>query len=151
MDPALAHVLASVPLFTVPDALIAALRASRDARRLDPIERAYEAFCLDPGLGTPVYLTEGGRLLWDDDGTWGKTGTRADALAAIRVGAKKTGIDALLALMPPRPPTATTCPRCRGTGWDHVDGAPASWICPACAAVGWTDPSLPLDERVLAP
>lgn len=150
MDPALAHVLVSVPLFSLDASLLAALRACRAGRRPDAIEQAYDAFCLDPGLGPPTYLTADGRILWDDDGVWGKTGTRALALASIRVGAKKTGLDALLGLMPPRPPTATSCPRCRGTGWDHVEERQATWICPTCAAVGWTDPSLVLDELVLA-
>jgi hypothetical protein len=149
VDPALAHVLVSVPLFALDAALLAALRAWRDGRRTEAIEQAHDAFCLDPGLGTPTYLTADGRILWADLG-WGREGTRGDALAAIRVGARKTGIEALLRLMPPRPPSATICPRCRGTGWDHVEDRQAPWICPACGAVGWTDPSLPLDELVLA-
>lgn len=149
MDPALAHVLVSIPLFVLDEALLAALRGWRDCRVADPVERAFDAFCLDPGLGTPTYLTVDGRILWDDLG-WGTEGTRGDALASIRVGAKKSGIDALLALLPARPKAATTCRRCRGTGWDHVEERPAPWICPACAAVGWTDASLVLDERVLA-
>jgi len=80
----------------------------------DEVERAYDAFLLDPGMGPMVYLTADGRVLWDERG-WDGDGvvevTGVDARASLVVGARKTGLAALRALLPPAPAGAVVCLR----------------------------------------
>ncbi len=143
-------VLVSAPLVSIGPSLLEALRSQRQTNGLhDPIERAFDAFMLDPGLGPPVYLTSDGRFVWwDDDGGWGCRGTRADAFAAIRVGARKTGVIELLTLMPPRPNDASRCESCAGDGWEVIKGLVMPFLCGVCAGVGWTDTTGWLQEIV---
>lgn len=128
--------------FVVPADLLARLQDLRASRSPDDIERTHDAFLLDPGLGPPTYLAADGRILWDDD-MWGIEPTRGEAYAAIVVGARKTGLRDLLKLLPPRPPSATNCPDCKGTGRFTVGGAtrgeeqPSSLLCSACRGIGW--------------
>lgn len=140
-------ILVSAPLVSIGPSLLEALRSQRQENGLhDPIERAFDAFMLDPGLGPRVYLTSDGRFVWwDDDGYGGSgcRGTRADAFAAIRVGARKTGLVELMTLMPPRPNEASRCESCAGDGWDVMP-----FICRVCVGVGWTDTTGWLRESV---
>jgi hypothetical protein len=128
--------------FEVPADLLARLQDLRAGRAADDIERQYDAFLLDPGLGPPTYLAADGRVLWDDD-MWGVEPTRGEAYAAIVVGARKTGVRDLLKLLPPRPTSAQTCRDCKGSGRFAVGGAtrgeeqPSSLLCPACRGIGW--------------
>jgi hypothetical protein len=128
--------------FEVPDDLLARLQNLRAGRSADDIERAHDAFLLDPGVGPPTYLAADGRILWDDD-MWGVEPTRGEAYAAIVVGARKTGLRDLLKLLPPRPPSAASCRDCNGSGRFKVGGAspgdeqPSSLLCPACRGIGW--------------
>lgn len=143
--------IASEQFFDLPDPLREALEAHR-ARRAwrDPIEWEHDAFLLDPGLGPATYLTADGRILWDDDG-WGVQATRREVYAAVRAGARKTGISALLSLLPARPEDADSCARCEGTGrWTglrSVSGEPISICCPDCGSLGWLSSALDLSLR----
>jgi hypothetical protein len=128
--------------FEVPADLLTRLQNLRAGRAADDIERAYDAFLLDPGVGPPTYLAADGRILWDDD-RWGVEPTRGEAYAAIVVGARKTGVRDLLRLLPPRPPGAPTCRECGGGGRFKVGGPtigeeqPSLLLCPACRGIGW--------------
>jgi hypothetical protein len=128
--------------FQVTADLLARLRDLRASRPTDDIERAHDAFLLDPGLGPPTYLAADGRILWDDD-MWGVEPTRGEAYAAIVVGARKTGLRDLLKLLPPRPPGTPNCGECNGGGRFTVGGPssgeeqPSSLLCPACRGIGW--------------
>jgi len=128
--------------FEVPSDLLARLQNLRAGRAADDIERTYDAFLLDPGVGPPTYLAADGRILWDDD-MWGVEPTRGEAYAAIVVGARKTGVRDLLKLLPPRPPSAASCGECGGSGRFKVGGAtlgdeqPSSLLCPTCRGIGW--------------
>jgi len=153
-EPARRH-LVSVRLFELTPHLLSVLRERRDLGDRDEIMEAHDAFLLDPGLGPAVYLSSDGRILWDDDG-WGVVGTRADALAAILVGAKKTGILDLHRLLPARPATAVDCAECSASGWfvehgqlkDSYDRV-FSIVCATCAGLGWTALSTALTQSVL--
>src|SRR5450755_4763160 len=82
--------------FDVPPDLLEELRIVRARRdRRDEIERAHDAFLLDPGLGPATYLSAEGRILWDDDG-WGVEAKLGWAYAAIVTGARKLGLPSLL-------------------------------------------------------
>ena len=87
---------------------------------------------------------------------WGVRGTRAEAFAAVVVGAKKTGIGALRSLLPARHAGAMDCNSCSSTGWYDMqgqlrdsEGKPFSIICSTCAGLGWVDASIVLTESVL--
>jgi hypothetical protein len=111
----------------------------------DEIEEAHDAFLLYPGMGPMLYLTADGRVLedgrgWDGDDIVELDGDRADV--AIAVGAKTTGINELLELLPPQPPDATTCAQCSGTRWSQLHpGVPHEFPCTACSARGWSKPA----------
>lgn len=144
-------IILSEKFFDLPDLLRKSLedqRAQRSGR--DPIEWGYNAFLLDPGFGPATYLTADGRILWDDD-AWGVQATRGEVYAALRVGARKTGIAALLTLLPARPEDADACARYDGTGrWSglrSVSGEAVSLCCPDCGSLGWYSPRLDLSRR----
>jgi len=105
----------------------------------------HDAFCLDDGLGPGWYLTREGSVLregtgWDDEPI--REATDSEGVRALVVGAKKTGITELLALLPARPPEAVTCTRCRGSRYGSVvSGLPADLeapriVCPDCNGLG---------------
>jgi hypothetical protein len=149
------RLLISVPLFRISPELLAALRSFQAGRGNDRVAEEHDAFMLDPGLGPATYLTSDGRILWDDD-LWDVPGTRAEAVASIFAGIRKTGIAALREILPVRPSDATDCGNCEGTGrWDahgrlkDVTGPSSSFICMECAGLGWKDPSVALTESVL--
>jgi hypothetical protein len=149
------RVLVSVELFQPSKELLSELREYRQVNGADDLMKTYDAFMLDPGLGPAIYLSSDGRIVWDDDG-WGVLGTRADALAAIRAGVNKTGVQRLLALLPSRESGSIDCPNCDATGrFDahgqlrDVSGQRFSIVCVTCAGLGWTAPSVVLTESVL--
>lgn len=131
--------------FAVSDALLSQLRAARVSagREPDIIEQRLSAFVLDPGLGPPVYLSVDGRVVWDGWYEWTKNApTERDAYASLIVGAKKTGVAALLDLLPRRPDDADDCLACAGTGWSDLlsaSGEPFQVICGVCRGLGWNE------------
>lgn len=103
---------------TVPQ-LAARYVAGMDASQQE-IEETLDAFLLDPGFGPMTYLTADGRVFFDNrtfEGTDPEFAVSLeDAVAALVVGAKKTGIPALLDLIPPFP-EGLDCPLCQGRRW----------------------------------
>lgn len=150
------RILVSAKLFQLNEGLLSELRDYRQkCHGADHLMKAYDAFMLDPGLGPAIYLSSDGRIIWDDDG-WGVVGTRAEGLAAIRAGAKKTGLQGLLGVFPSRTAASVDCPECDATGrFDahgqlvDVNGQRVSVVCTACAGLGWTAPTVHLTESVL--
>jgi hypothetical protein len=129
--------------FVISNPLLDELRAWRAGREIrDTVEEELDAYCMDPGLGPGWYLTADGRVLrdgrgWDDAPL--REATEAEAFRAIVVGAKKTGISSLLALLPPQPDGASPCKRCDGTRsaalGPHGNGP--RLVCPSCCGLGW--------------
>lgn len=150
------RIVVSAPLFQPSAELLAALKERRLVCGVDEITTAYAAFLLDPDLGPATYLTSDGRIVWDDDEMWGVVGNRGEVFAAVVAGAQKTGIVALLSLLPQRTPSAIDCERCSATGrfdfngqLQDVHGKAFSVVCMTCAGLGWTDPALALTDSVL--
>ena len=110
------------------------------------VEDAKDAFLLDPGMGPMTYLTGDGRVLkdhrsWDGDAL--REATLDDAIAALVVGAKKTGINGLLDLVPACPEDGSRCPRCEGERWDKpLREHGLEIICGLCRGRGWMTPVL---------
>lgn len=119
--------------------------AQRRRKEIDPVELELDAFLLDPGFGPPTYLTRDGRIVWDLGDFWDPIDpSPVNVYGAIAIGAKKTGVKALLDLLPKRPADAYDCPRCNGRGWSDGDGRlkdasnqPFLVVCGACASLGW--------------
>ena len=133
-----------VPMrFTIPELLLATLRAWRAERPSDPIEREHDAFCLDPGLGPAWFLTSDGRVLVDGtswDGEPLREAADAEACQTIVAGARKLGMPALLTLLPARPQRARTCPHCNGERYSSVLPGHAEaprFLCQVCDGLGW--------------
>ena len=135
--------------FVLPAALLAQLRQRREEQRAtharagsldllqDGVEREHDAFLLDPGMGPMAYLTADGRVLLDDrscDGTPLREATDDEAIATIVVGSRKTGITALIDVVPRVPPGGATCPRCAGGRWDRQL---TTLPCRQCFGRGW--------------
>jgi hypothetical protein len=129
--------------FLISERLLAELRVSRARRAVqDAVEQDSDAYCLDGGLGPGWYMTADGRVLrdgsgWDDEPL--REATEPEAFRAIVVGAKKTGISGLLALLPVRPEEAPMCTRCDGTRFASAgpDRVAPLLVCPACDGLGW--------------
>ena len=116
----------------------------------DEVEDKHDAFLLDPGLGPMTYLTADGRVLLDERSFVGdsiREATDDEAIAALVVGAKKTGITALLELIPVRPTDTLPCPACNETRWFVDRGAEGRLeiVCFVCRGRGWVDQAT-LDE-----
>jgi hypothetical protein len=132
--------------FTLSAQLVAELRAVQAQRGYtDEVIEQEDAFLLDPGLGPAQYLTADGRVLLDFrewNGSPVREATPDEAVSALVIGARKTGVVGLLALLPRCPPDARTCPFCLGT---HYVPAPAGAdrveqrqrMCPHCSGRGW--------------
>jgi hypothetical protein len=155
MPEAQRRILVSKRLFEPNAALVSELHDYRGTHGVDDVMKTYDAFLLDPGLGPAVYLSMEGRIIWDDDG-WGVTATRAEALASILAGVKKTHISALRTLLPSRTTDSCDCSNCGATGWfdahgrlQDIHGRRFSVVCMTCAGLGWTAPSVDLRESVL--
>lgn len=106
----------------------------------------YNALILTLGMGPAVYLTLDGRVLIDERWWFGddvREATEDEAISGIVVGAKVTGIQELLELVPPRPPEADACGQCSGARWwtlpvKDVHGNTCEIVCSACWGRGWS-------------
>lgn len=101
------------------------------------VEEEYDAFLLDPGMGPMTYLTADGRILsdyrtWDGEGIQFETALER-AVPALVVGAKKTGIQSLLELIPSLPNSAI-CNTCHGSRWFRF--GTGEIVCPICSGFG---------------
>lgn len=110
------------------------------------VEDAEDAFLLDPGMGPMTYLTSDGRVL-EDHRSWDGEALREamldEAIAALVVGAKKTGITDLLSLVPTCPDDGSRCTRCEGERWDKpLREHGLEIICGLCRGRGWMTPEL---------
>jgi len=132
--------------FTIPEAILAKLRAVRaDRGYTDPVIEREDAFFLYEGLGPVCYLTSDGRVLVDSswwDGRPLYEGDDDEAYSSIVVGAKNTGIPELLSLLPAALPASRRCERCKGERWmnfgrDLNTGKPARVVCHECSGRGW--------------
>lgn len=106
------------------------------------VEAAHDAFLLDPGMGPMIYLSADGRVLEDGrswDGAELRELTSEDKIiAALVVGASKTGVEELLTLIPAAPPEARQCPRCQGARRAAlIPGQATLFICTMCHGRGW--------------
>ncbi|MBS2024041.1 MAG: hypothetical protein JST92_16685 [Deltaproteobacteria bacterium] len=110
---------------------------TRDAQQR-AFEDAHDAFLLDPGMGPMTYLTSDGRIL-SDESTWFGEGveekTSTEANMVIVVGARKTGLEDLLELLPKKPEGARTCDRCEGTRW--MPQGKGQVVCAVCGGKGF--------------
>ena len=136
--------------FTLSEQLLAELRAMQVRRGCrDQACVDEDAFLLDPGLGPSRYLTADGRILLDErEPHWVGDCLREatdEACGALVVGAKKTGINGLRALVPPCPETDQVCQACNGRRWWTLtslatvtnEGGAADIVCPICNGRGW--------------
>jgi hypothetical protein len=113
------------------------------------VEDAHDAFLLDPGMGPMVYLTAKGHVLIDGrswDGEPLREASEDEAIAALVVGARKTGIAELVDLIPHPPADAVSCPMCKESRYaEIVEGC--EMVCPLCRGRGWALPSM-LDRPI---
>lgn len=127
----------------LPPDLLAKLRACRERPGWsDAVTARDDAFLLDAGLGPPGYLTADGRVLVDGrewDGSALREAREDEAHQFLVVGARKTGIEELLALLPPAPAESLKCPRCHGTRWANF-GPGRGLVCWTCHGRGWVLP-----------
>jgi hypothetical protein len=125
--------------FSIAPSLLEQLRAMQaPCGYTDDVIEGNDAFLLDPGLGPAFYLTSDGRVLVDMrewNGGPIREASETEALAALVVGAKKTGVVALLSLLPEPPEDAQSCPLCHGDHYLVSQGE--RWICPKCSGRGW--------------
>ena len=105
------------------------------------VEDEHDAFLLDPGMGPLMFLTADGRVLRDGrtwDGETLREATDDEAISALVVGAKKTGIAGLLELIPSCPSEGSQCANCQGRRMaELVPGAGFEVICTRCSGRGW--------------
>ncbi|MBK8015203.1 MAG: hypothetical protein IPK13_28170 [Deltaproteobacteria bacterium] len=119
-EPYVAELVTFERPFAVSPSLLDQLSVARASagREPDEVEQRLDGFLLDPGLGPPVYRAGDGRIVWDGWYGWSKAApSQRDAHASLVVGAKKTGVAGLLALLPNRHDRAEECLACAGTGW----------------------------------
>ena len=105
------------------------------------VEDKHDAFLLDPGMGPMLFITADGRVLTDGrswDGEELREATDDEAVGALVVGAKKTKIQALLALIPSASDGGLTCPMCDGRrSAEPVAGFGHELVCLLCMGRGW--------------
>jgi hypothetical protein len=132
--------------------LLQMLRSKRASLPTDDLLIKYDAFMLDPGLGPTFILAADGRVLVDGscwDGSPVREASDEEAIQAIVVGAKKSGIPQLLTLLPTRPSDAQECARCCGKRFAPIvehhppDARVPTIVCPACSGLGWRANSAP--------
>lgn len=125
--------------FELSPELLVELRRVREERGwADPITVREDAFLMFGGMGSPGYLTSDGRVLIDES-DWNPSLREAvgdEAYLYLVLGAKLTGIRALLDLVPTRPGVGRVCARCDGRRW-MVFGT-GEVICIDCRGKGWT-------------
>ena len=107
---------------------------------VDDVMQSEDAFLLYGGMGPAAYLTSGGRVLhdhrgWDDSLPPVREGSEDDAIEVIVVGAKRTGIRALLDLLPPPPAGSSACAECAGTRW--ITLPVGDFVCLRCRGRGF--------------
>lgn len=145
----------SAPFFQVSSGLVDRLRAALEAKGWPTTGLAghRDCFLLDAGLGPAVYLCSSGHVVWEDDGC-GVIPTRGKAFASIVVGAHKTGVTELLALLPRRPEDAQDCGACNGSGWlsfavspDEGPHAAKGCVCLDCGGLGWLSDEIDLSTE----
>ncbi len=131
--------------FELNESLLALLRAAQAERAMRDRFENEDTFLLDPGMGPAAFLTADGRVLLDF-ATWDggplREATDDEAVGALVVGAKKTGVAELLELIPPPPDGASVCPACDGRRWiafGHKAGSdePGRMVCLDCRGRGW--------------
>lgn len=98
-----------------------------------------DAFVLYGGMGPCAYLTTDGRVLedhrgWDDSEPPVREASDDEAIAWIVAGARRTGVRALLELLPRAPVGATACARCAGSRW--ITLPVGQFVCPRCHGRG---------------
>ena len=108
----------------------------------DEVERTFDAFLLDPGMGPMTYLASDGRILRDNRGWDGDTideeESEDSALEMIVIGARKTGVSELLRLLPAPIPASRKCPGCRGARYREPSREGLTWfVCSVCSGRGW--------------
>ena len=128
---------------SLPESLLRQLRRSPMATQApSPLGEYGEAFLLDLGLGPICYLTAAGQVVIDfsdwDDRPGLRVADEDDTVRYLVVGARKTGINDLVLLLPPRPPDGSVCPRCQGGRWCTLPTQPpAEIVCISCSGRGW--------------
>jgi predicted transport protein len=131
--------MASVMRFVIRDPLLTILRARRARQEARyPGEGQKDAILIYPGLGPALYLTLDRRVLIDArdwDGSPIREASDEDAIGAIVVGVRSTGIRELLDLLPSAPANARPCAVCRGERYDE------GIVCSSCFGLGWTVPT----------
>ena len=111
----------------------------------EEVMSTHNAFVLDLGLGPAHYLTLDGQVLVDERWFFGarvREATDDEAISALVAGARKTGVQELLSLIPDPPPRSTACPRCNGSRWatlglKDVSGGEVRVVCATCSGRGW--------------
>lgn len=114
------------------------------ARRECPaaLSPAGDAVLIDGGPFYAFYVRHDGVLLqWDYD--WGdelrEVHDPDTQDLALRAGTRRR--PELASMMTPRPTDADACPRCAGSGWEHV--ADVRIVCQPCAGRGWRSRASP--------
>lgn len=121
----------------IPPGALAAFEADQAERGRDEVEAEHDAFCVFGGTGPCRYITRDGRFLIGADEMWDEPITRegsdADAIAILRIAARRFALDALVDLIPARPADVPKCAECEGTGLAiHLP-----MICHLCSGLGW--------------
>ena len=91
------------------------------------------ALMLYGDIGGCAYIRPDGEILyWGHDDDAPSPGSSGTAIASIVIGSQR--FPELQELLPPRPPTASDCPACAGSGkFRQYD-----IICGSCNGLGWT-------------
>lgn len=124
-------------------------------RRADALQREVEdehdAFLIDGDMGPMFFLTADGRVLVDGrswDGEAVREANDGQAIGALTLAAKKTGIEGLLDLIPKAPKKSSECPVCSGTRWAApVPGFKVKMVCALCLGRGWVTPAMIKDAK----
>lgn len=109
------------------------------------VEEQFDAFLLDPGMGPMTYITADGRILedmrtWDGNEVVEVTSLNV-AIASLAVGARKTGIQELLDLIPSLV-GGVVCPLCHGHRFlalQNAEDQSGGIICILCHGRGEVD------------
>ncbi len=114
----------------------------------EQVERDYDAYLLDPGMGPMRYLAADGRIIVDErtwDGEDITFETSLDmAIVALVVRAQNTGLSELFAITR-RLEAGSICPMCRGSRFSSLpSGTVDDSFCFMCFGRG------EVDERMLA-
>ncbi|MBA4188016.1 MAG: hypothetical protein C0467_08355 [Planctomycetaceae bacterium] len=137
-------------LLPITEPILERLRAIRVTQLQHPyadeVLTQQEVIVLTLGLGPAIYLRFDGRvLIWHymDDEPLRETDDVGDIAAGIVIGARNSGFDGLLSLLPQMPSNGTVCDTCCGTHWwsfprQTNNKKPGEIVCPTCRGLGWT-------------